>query len=116
MELTGIRQKVFLDRYALKDKEGNLTEHTPEEMWKRVAWGISQNEKKKDRAHWEKEFYNSDSMNNYIRTKIIPDVDKFLKEKNLEWYDFDEVASREAMKSEVGSHSTIANLIYYENK
>jgi hypothetical protein len=55
-------------------------------------------------------------MNNYIRTKIIPDVDKFLKEKNLEWYDFDEVASREAMKSEVGSHSTIANLIYYENK
>jgi ribonucleoside-diphosphate reductase alpha chain len=57
MELTGIRQKVFLDRYALKDKEGNLTEHTPEEMWKRVAWGISQNEKKKDRAHWEKEFY-----------------------------------------------------------
>ncbi len=57
MELTGIRQKVFLDRYALKDKEGNLTEHTPEEMWKRVAWGISQNEKKKDQAHWEKEFY-----------------------------------------------------------
>ncbi len=57
MELTGIRQKVFLDRYALKDKDGALLEKTPEEMWKRVAWGISQNEKKADRAHWEKEFY-----------------------------------------------------------
>ncbi|MDO8269973.1 MAG: adenosylcobalamin-dependent ribonucleoside-diphosphate reductase [Candidatus Levybacteria bacterium] len=57
MELTGIRQKVFLDRYALKDKDGELIEKTPEEMWKRVAWGISQNEKKKDQAHWEKEFY-----------------------------------------------------------
>ena len=57
MELTGIRQKVFLDRYALKDKDGSLLEKTPEEMWKRVAWGISQNEKKKDQKHWEAEFY-----------------------------------------------------------
>ncbi len=57
MELTGIRQKVFLDRYALKDKDGALLEKTPEEMWRRVAWGISQNEKKKDQSHWEKEFY-----------------------------------------------------------
>lgn len=57
MELTGIRQKVFLDRYALKDKDGSLLEKTPEEMWKRVAWGVSQTEKKKDQAHWEKEFY-----------------------------------------------------------
>lgn len=66
--------------------------------------------------YWDKEFYNSDLMNNYIRTKIIPDIDKFLEEKNLEWYDFDEIASRETMESEVGFHSTIANLIYYENK
>lgn len=57
MELTGIRQKVFLDRYALKDKDGSLLEKTPEEMWKRVAWGISQNEKKADQGKWEKEFY-----------------------------------------------------------
>ncbi len=66
--------------------------------------------------YWEKEFYNSDSMNTYIRSKIIPEIDDFLKERNLEWYDFDEIASRETMKSEVGFHSTIANLIYYENK
>lgn len=57
MELTGIRQKVFLDRYALKDKDGSLLEKTPEQMWKRVAWGISQNEKKADQKKWEKEFY-----------------------------------------------------------
>ncbi len=56
-ELTGIRQKVFLDRYALKDKDGSLLEKTPEEMWRRVAWGISQNEKKGDQKKWESEFY-----------------------------------------------------------
>lgn len=67
-QLDGIRKKVFLDRYALKDKEGNIMEHTPEEMWKRVAWGISQAEKKSaiggsasgrkdNRAYWEKAFY-----------------------------------------------------------
>jgi ribonucleoside-diphosphate reductase alpha chain len=57
MNLDGIRQKVFLDRYALKDKDGSLLEHTPEEMWKRVARGIAQNEDKNTRAHWRKEFY-----------------------------------------------------------
>ncbi len=53
-----IREKVFLDRYALKNKDGSLSEHTPEEAWKRVAFGIAQNEKVKDRKKWEKEFYN----------------------------------------------------------
>lgn len=57
IQLDGIRQKVFLDRYALKDKEGNLIEHTPEEMWKRVARGIAATEKKADQKKWEKEFY-----------------------------------------------------------
>lgn len=57
VNLDGLRQKVFLDRYALKDKDGSLLEHTPEEMWKRVSHGIAQNEKKKDRAKWEKAFY-----------------------------------------------------------
>ena len=53
----GIREKVFLDRYALKDKEGALIEHTPEEMWRRVARGIAANEKKKDQKQWESAFY-----------------------------------------------------------
>lgn len=55
--LDGIRKKVFLDRYALKDKEGTLIEHTPEEMWRRVAKGIAGQEKVKDRQEWEKKFY-----------------------------------------------------------
>src|SRR6185437_10889141 len=57
MVLDGIRSKVFLDRYALKDKEGGLMEQTPEETWRRVARGIAQTEKGKDKAKWEEEFY-----------------------------------------------------------
>lgn len=53
----GIRKKVFLDRYALKGTDGELIEHEPAEMWRRVAWGISQNEKKKDQKVWEEKFY-----------------------------------------------------------
>ncbi|MDO8621053.1 MAG: adenosylcobalamin-dependent ribonucleoside-diphosphate reductase [Candidatus Levybacteria bacterium] len=57
MKLDGIREKVFLDRYALKGVKGELLEHTPEEMWKRVAWGIAKNEKPRNRKIWEKRFY-----------------------------------------------------------
>ncbi|HLL61250.1 MAG TPA: adenosylcobalamin-dependent ribonucleoside-diphosphate reductase [Candidatus Nitrosocosmicus sp.] len=57
-ELTGIRKKVFLDRYSLKDKEGVATEQDPRVMWKRVARGIAQVEKKGDQKKWEKAFYN----------------------------------------------------------
>ena len=47
MKLDGIRQKVFLDRYALKGVKGELLEEAPEQMWSRVARGIASNEKKK---------------------------------------------------------------------
>lgn len=57
-ELTGIRQKVFLDRYSLKDEHGNPLEQLPEEMWRRVARGIASVEKPEVRAYWEEEFYN----------------------------------------------------------
>lgn len=57
MKLDGIRQKVFLDRYSLKDEEGKPTEPTPVEMWERVARGIAATEKKGSREQWEKEFY-----------------------------------------------------------
>lgn len=58
MKLTGIREQVFLDRYALKDKEGKPVEKTPEEMWKRVARGIAKAEKSERlRKIWEKKFY-----------------------------------------------------------
>lgn len=55
--LDGIRQDVFLDRYSLKDEEGAPLEKYPEQMWKRVAWGIAQQEKIGKRAEWEKKFY-----------------------------------------------------------
>lgn len=54
----GIRQKAFLDRYAMKDKAGMLIENTPEEMWRRIARGVAQNEKTvKLKKYWENEFY-----------------------------------------------------------
>ena len=64
MDLTGIAQTVFLDRYALKDKEGNLIETTPEQMWRRIAHAVSQMEKKSVRAHWEEKFY--DVMQDFV--------------------------------------------------
>lgn len=57
MELTGIRNTVFLDRYALKDETGKPIEQTPEEMWRRVSHAIAQSEHKKDRAVWEEKFF-----------------------------------------------------------
>ncbi len=67
MKLDGIRQKVFLDRYSFKDKQGNPMEKTPEEMWRRVAKGIAGVEKPKDRKKWEKKFY--DVMDDF---KFLP--------------------------------------------
>jgi len=57
MTLSGVSQKVFLDRYALKDKQGNPVEKKPEEMWKRVAKAAALVEKKENQKKWEKEFY-----------------------------------------------------------
>src|SRR5581483_3083847 len=57
-QLEGIRQKVFMDRYSLKDASGNALEHYPEQMWARVARGIAEVEKTPEaRAEWEKKFY-----------------------------------------------------------
>ncbi|MBI5449300.1 adenosylcobalamin-dependent ribonucleoside-diphosphate reductase [Candidatus Gottesmanbacteria bacterium] len=64
MDLTGIRQTVFLDRYALKDADGKPVEKTPEEMWKRVSHAIAQMEPKAKRALWEEKFY--DAMQNFV--------------------------------------------------
>jgi len=58
MKLDGVRQKVFLDRYALKGAKGELLEKTPEEMWRRVARGIAKNERRQSRKYWEQRFYN----------------------------------------------------------
>lgn len=62
------RQKVFLDRYSLKDEKGTPMEQHPEEMWWRVANGIAAMEKTDTlRKHWAEEFYHA--MENF---KFVP--------------------------------------------
>jgi ribonucleoside-diphosphate reductase alpha chain len=57
-QLDGIRQKVFMDRYSLKDPNGNPLEFYPEQLWERVARGIAAVEQTEEkRAEWEKLFY-----------------------------------------------------------
>lgn len=59
-QLEGIRQKVFIDRYSLKDASGNALELHPEQLWARVARGIAEVEKTPEaRAEWEKKFYDA---------------------------------------------------------
>ena len=58
--LDGVRKRVFLDRYSLKDESGNPLEDYPEQMWRRVAKGVAQTEKDgKRRVVWEKNFYSA---------------------------------------------------------
>src|SRR5690348_13586083 len=57
-QLEGIRQKVFMYRYSLKDPKGQPLEFCPEQTWARVARGIAAVETTEElRAHWEKRFY-----------------------------------------------------------
>src|SRR3989338_9708192 len=64
MKLSGVSEKVFLDRYSLKDRIGKALEKKPEEMWKRIAKAVSSVEKShsakatRDKQNqWQKEFY-----------------------------------------------------------
>jgi len=51
-------QKLLEDRYYLRDEEGNLLEHSPEEMFARVAMEIADAEKSsEDMELWQTEFY-----------------------------------------------------------
>jgi len=57
-QLEGIRNKVFIDRYSLKDASGKPLELYPEDTWTRVARGIAAVEQTDEkRALWEKRFY-----------------------------------------------------------
>lgn len=52
------RQKVFLDRYSLRDVAGQPLEQHPEQMWWRVANGIAHQEKTPElRKIWARKFY-----------------------------------------------------------
>lgn len=60
MKLSGVSEKVFLDRYSLKDAKGASVEKTPEEMWVRVAKAVAEVEGDKKRSKkWEKKFYSA---------------------------------------------------------
>lgn len=57
-QLEGIRQKVFMDRYSLKDTSGKPLEFYPEQLWARIARGIAAVEQTEEkRQEWEKLFY-----------------------------------------------------------
>ncbi len=56
MKLKGIAEKVFIDRYSLKDKKGVAIEKTPDEMWRRIARAVALVEKKENQKYWTKEF------------------------------------------------------------
>jgi ribonucleoside-diphosphate reductase alpha chain len=57
-QLEGIRQKVFMDRYSLKDPNGQPLEFYPEQLWARIARGIAAVEPTEElREYWEKRFY-----------------------------------------------------------
>ncbi|OGY07619.1 MAG: hypothetical protein A2694_02840 [Candidatus Blackburnbacteria bacterium RIFCSPHIGHO2_01_FULL_40_17] len=56
-QMEGIAQKVFLDRYSLKDDAGAPLEKYPEQMWRRIAKAVSRIEKTNDKQkEWEGKF------------------------------------------------------------
>lgn len=56
--LQGIRQKVFEDRYSLKDRNGVPVEKYPEQLWRRVADSIASIEPTEEkRSYWAGRFY-----------------------------------------------------------
>src|SRR5437867_2124679 len=53
-----LRSRVFLDKYALRDKSGKVVEKTPLEMWSRVARELASVEKTEElRNEWQEKFY-----------------------------------------------------------
>ncbi|MCF6192462.1 MAG: hypothetical protein L3J76_04950, partial [Candidatus Hydrothermae bacterium] len=53
-----LRARVFYEKYALRDKEGQPMERRPEEMWARVAREIASVESDPEkRQEWEQHFY-----------------------------------------------------------
>lgn len=53
-----LRMRCFLDKYALRDVEGQVVEKTPLEMWKRIARELASVEASKEKQReWQKKFY-----------------------------------------------------------
>ncbi len=53
-----LRARVFFEKYALRDKSGEIVERTPEDMWRRVSREIASPEKTAGlRDEWANNFY-----------------------------------------------------------
>ncbi len=52
-----LRARIFYEKYSLSDIEGNRTEKTPLEMWKRISRELASVEKEDKRKEIEKNFY-----------------------------------------------------------
>jgi ribonucleoside-diphosphate reductase alpha chain len=51
-----LRARVFHDKYALRDRDGTVVEHTPAQMWARIARELASVEAPEKRAEWTANF------------------------------------------------------------
>ncbi|MBI3998042.1 MAG: hypothetical protein HY355_03335 [Armatimonadetes bacterium] len=51
-----LRARVFHDKYALRDRDGNLLERTPDQMWQRIARELASAERPERQAEWTANF------------------------------------------------------------
>jgi ribonucleoside-diphosphate reductase alpha chain len=51
-----LRARVFHDKYALRDRDGSVAEHTPDQMWERIARELASVEAPDRRAEWTANF------------------------------------------------------------
>ncbi|MDQ7857536.1 MAG: adenosylcobalamin-dependent ribonucleoside-diphosphate reductase [Armatimonadota bacterium] len=52
-----LRARVFHDKYALRDADGRVVEHTPDQMWRRIARELASVEAPAKQQEWEERFY-----------------------------------------------------------
>lgn len=52
-----LRSRCFLDKYALRQKDGTMVETLPPQMWQRIARAIASAETLDKQAEWERNFY-----------------------------------------------------------
>ncbi|HEY5595847.1 MAG TPA: adenosylcobalamin-dependent ribonucleoside-diphosphate reductase [Candidatus Bipolaricaulota bacterium] len=52
-----LRSRCFLDKYALRQKDGTMVETLPPQMWQRIARAIASAEALDKQAEWERNFY-----------------------------------------------------------
>jgi ribonucleoside-diphosphate reductase alpha chain len=50
------RARIFHEKYALRNADGQVIEHTPDALWRRVAQGIAAVEPPAQQQAWEAQF------------------------------------------------------------